>query len=85
MTKTDKVAYEKILNIGEYSVDERKFQQKIEPIAGIYWLVITLVYFIWNFTTMAWHQSWIIWPIAGVLWAIISLILKALEDRNGRY
>lgn len=77
-------AYEKVLNIGEYSVDERRFQQKIEPIAGIYWLVITLLYFIWSFVTMYWDYTWIIWPIAGVLWAIVVMILKFIDDRDDR-
>lgn len=78
-------AYEKILNIGEYSVDERQFQQKVEPIAGIYWLVITLIYLTWSFITGNWHISWIIWPIAGVLWAIIVMILKMMDDRDNIY
>ncbi len=75
-------AYEQVLNIGEYSVEERRFQQKIEPIAGIYWLGAVLVYFIWSFTTMNWHYTWMIWPISGILWALISLFLKTWSNRE---
>lgn len=75
-------AYEKVLNIGEYSFEERRFQQKIEPIAGIYWMTITLIYFIWSFTTMNWNITWIVWPTAGVLWGLVALSLKMAINRK---
>lgn len=75
-------AYEKILNLGEYSYEERQFQKRIEPIASIYWLVMTLIYFVWSFAFMSWYISWIIWPIAGVLWGIVVMFLKMRYDRN---
>lgn len=75
-------AYQKVLNIGEYSVEEKQFQKRIEPIAGIYWLIVTLIYFVWSFVMMAWHVSWIIWPIAGVLWSIVSLLIKYFFDER---
>lgn len=73
-------AFEKVLSIGEYSVAERTFQRKIEPIEAIYWIAVTAIYFLWSFTTMAWGITWIVWPIAGVIWALTSLILKYIID-----
>src|SRR5699024_8547986 len=55
-------AYEKVLSIGEYSVAEKTFQKKIEPIEAIYWISATVIYFLWSFTTMAWGITWIVWP-----------------------
>lgn len=78
-------AFEKILNIGEYSAKEQRFRQKIEPIAGIYWTTMTLIYLAWSFITMGWDFTWIVWPIAGVLWALISLFLKLSIDREDHY
>lgn len=78
-------AYEKVLSIGEYSVEERQFQQKVEPIAGIYWTIITFIYLGWSFLTMAWHISWIIWPIAGAAWGVIAMVLKMKSDREKTY
>lgn len=75
-------AYEKALSIGEYSVAERRYQEKIEPIATIYWIVITVVYLAWSFLTGAWHISWIIWPLAGLLWGIISVLVKMIFDKD---
>ncbi len=78
----NETAYEKVLNLGEYSVEEQQLQQKMEPIAGIYWSVMTLIYLAWSFLTMAWHYTWIIWPIAGALWGVITLIYKVISDRE---
>lgn len=75
-------AYEKALSIGEYSVAERRYQEKIEPIATIYWIVITVVYLAWSFLTGAWHISWTIWPLAGLLWGIISVLVKMIFDKD---
>ena len=69
-------AYEKVLNIGEYSEQERELQKKMEPIAGVYWISMTLIYLTWSFLTMDWHMTWIVWPIAGLLWAIIAILLE---------
>lgn len=76
-----KLAYKKILNIGEYSLDERQVQQKLEPISGIYWLSVTLIYLLWSFITGAWYISWIIWPISGVAWGLIGMILKLINKK----
>lgn len=79
-------AFQKILNIGEYSAKEQSIQKVMEPVGGIYWLIITLIYLIWSFTTMNWYISWIIWPIAGILWSIIISIIKIYYPKdNGRY
>lgn len=75
-------AYEKVLNLGDYSVEELQFQKKLEPMAGIFWIVITIVYLTWSFLMMAWHISWIIWPIAGMLWGAITMILKMMSDQD---
>lgn len=72
--------FEKVLSIGEYSVAEKTFQKKIEPIEAIYWISATVIYFLWSFTTMAWGITWIVWPIAGIVWALISVILKYRID-----
>lgn len=78
-------AYEKVLGIGEYSPEERAFQQKMEPIGGIYWMVVTIVYLIWSFLSMDWHFTWIIWPIAGAVWGLVVLILKGTRSSIHSY
>lgn len=74
-------AFEKVLNIGEYSDNERKFQEQIEPMSSIYWMIVTIAYLLWSFLTGMWYISWIIWPIAGMLWGLISTIVKMKNDK----
>lgn len=75
-------AYEKVLNLGEYSVEELRFQKKIEPVEGLYWMLVTVVYLGWSFVTMAWGYTWIVWPIAGVLWGLIVMLIKLFSSRD---
>lgn len=78
----NETAYEKVLNLGEYSIEERQFQKKIEPLAGIYWMLVTAVYLGWSFFSLNWHFTWIIWPIAGAVWALIAMVAKLFMDRE---
>lgn len=75
-------AFEKALNIGEYSEEERRLQKKMEPIAGIYWISMTLIYLTWSFLTMNWHITWMVWPAAGFIWAIVSIVLENSVKRD---
>lgn len=73
-------AYERILNVGEYTKENLEYERRIEPFAGIYWLLMVLIYLTWSFITMDWHITWIMWPIAGVLWAIIALLIRVFSN-----
>ena len=75
-------AYQKVLNLGEYSIEELQFQKKMEPAAGIYWMVVTAGYLGWSFITMDWGYTWIVWPIAGITWGIISMVLKVMSKQD---
>jgi hypothetical protein len=75
-------AFERVLSIGEYSVEERQLQKRLEPISSIYWITTTLIFLIWSFLTMDWHITWVIWPIAGFMWAIISILFGMFNERD---
>lgn len=78
----NETAYEKVLNLGEYSLEERQLKQQLEPISGVYWMTITVIYLAWSFLSADWHYTWIIWPIAAALWALITLIVKMMTTRK---
>lgn len=69
-------AYNRLLQEGEYSHENREEEKKYARIGGIYWPIITAAYLGWSFITNDWHISWIIWPIAGVLYGAITAIVK---------
>lgn len=72
-------SYEKLLEEGEYSADQKEKGKRIEGFAGIYWCVITAIYLAYSFYTKDWQMSWIIWPVAGVLFGAIAGIIRVIH------
>lgn len=69
-------AYEKLLNIGEYAVENRRANEILSPISGVYWMLVVVIYLAWSFISWDWHITWIIWPITGVIWGLINEVAK---------
>lgn len=63
---------------GDFTVSNKEGNKVIDVIAGIYWPVVTVIYFGWSFTSMEWQISWIIWPIAGILFGAVAVICKTV-------
>lgn len=72
--------YDKLLQIGEYTTENKSFNRRIAPVAGIYWCVILAIYLWWSFRSRNWQYTWIVWPIAGVSWGAISGIIKLVTN-----
>lgn len=77
-------AYKKLLQQGDYNRAGKKASNILEPIAGVYWVLVTAIYLIGSFTSNSWHLSWIIWPVAGLIFGAISIIVTALTATNNR-
>lgn len=71
-------SYQKLLQQGEYSVNEKRANRRLEPVSTIYWCVVTAIYLFWSFYTFNWHRTWIIWPVAGVLYAVVEAIARSV-------
>ncbi len=72
---TRQAAYKCILQEGEYSVNQRFENKRIEKLGAFYWPLVVAIYLGWSFITMDWGRTWIVWPIAGVGFAaFIGLI-----------
>lgn len=69
-------AYDKLLNEGDYSKRKKAEVNYMQPIAGIYWMLVLGGYLAWSFLSNAWAISWVVWPIAGVLFGVISSIVS---------
>ena len=65
---------DKLLEEGDYS----RLNKKAGVWDGIYWAIITAIYFGWSFTTMRWEMTWIVWPIAGVVFAAYREVMKMI-------
>lgn len=71
-------SFDKLLQQGDYTSEQKRLNRKISFFPGIYWCIITAIYLAFSFTTEDWGKSWIIWPVAGVLFAAIQGILQAV-------
>lgn len=74
--------YSCLLQEEDYSPAKKAHERRMQPIAGIYWLIITASYLGYSFWTMEWHRSWIIWPIAGMVYGVIYLVMEVVWNRR---
>ena len=75
-------SYQKLLQVGDYSVDNKRGNKKVDAFASIYWSVTTALYLGYSFYTMNWETSWIIWPVAGVLFGAVVGIIKLCTNEK---
>lgn len=75
---------QKLLQEGEYTLEEKKSSQRIGALPAIYWGTITAIYLGVSFYTMDWDRSWIVWPCAGVLFVAVLGIAKSITSRRDR-
>lgn len=68
-------ATEKLLQQDDYTIEKKALEKKLDPIATIYWCVVTAVYLGWSFLTFEWHRTWIIWPVAAVFFGVFEGIV----------
>ena len=68
--------FERLLEEGEYTREEKKKQPLVSKISQVYWMLALAGYLVYSFITNGWDRSWIVWPVAAVLFpAVTALIL----------
>jgi len=71
-------AYQKLLQIEEYALENKRQKGWIED---IYWLAVVAIYLSLSFATSAWGVTWIIWPVAAVLSAPVHRFLAGKKKK----
>lgn len=67
-------AFHRLLEEEDFTREKKRLTKQTEPLAAIYWCIITAVYLAISFYTMRWDRSWIIWPVAAVFYgAVLSI------------
>lgn len=61
-------------------VDEES--EVVDRIAGIYWPIVTAIFFGYSFITADWGRSWFIWPIAAMIFAALSGVVNFRSQKN---
>lgn len=72
---------QKLLQQEDYSIENKLTEKEMEPIATIYWCVVTAIYLGWSFYTMEWNRTWIIWPSAAVLYGAFYGIAHYMDKK----
>lgn len=71
-------SYDMLLQENDYSVSKKRFNNKLSPIASIYWSLALAGYLAWSFLTNNWQFTWVVWPIAGVLFGVVTAIANVV-------
>lgn len=72
-------SYDRLLQEGDYTREQKKASRKIGLIGEIYWGIMVAIYLGVSFVTMRWDLTWIIWPVAGVLFGAVTSIVKLIS------
>ena len=74
--------FERLLEEGEYTREEKKKQPLISKISQLYWTLVLAGFLAYSFITGGWDRSWIVWPVAAVLFpAVTALILLFVKKK----
>ena len=68
-----------MLKYKEIKKDKNKLRHQIERIVA---LVVSIIYLIVSFKTMAWHLTWVIWIIYGLFVEVLKLIFMLRSNEN---
>lgn len=70
-------SFDKLLQCGEYTVENKSVNKKVAFFPGVYWMLVTAIYLGYSFYSgNKWGRSWIIWPVAGVLFAALNAVIR---------
>ena len=70
-----------LLEEGSFTRAQKAENRKVDPIAGVYWGLVTAGYLAYSFITGRWDRSWIVWPVAGVLYGALVTVLHAIRSK----
>ena len=74
--------YNKLLEEGDYTRDEKSKSPVMAGFNAIYWLSVTALFMVFQFLIPGkWTDAWKIWPIAGVLFAALRIILGSIRRK----
>lgn len=74
--------YQKLLQEGDYTPDEKQFQRRTKYFSTAYWCFITAIFLLISLYHDNWNVSWIIWPVAALFFAALKGILHMILKNN---
>ncbi len=74
-------SYEKLLQEGEYSKENKEKPSIAAAVYTAYWIIATAIYLGYSLSSNNWGQSWVIWVIAGIVFPAIVAITNAFDRK----
>lgn len=74
--------FERLLEEGEYTREEKKKQPLISKISQVYWALALAGYLAYSFITNDWNRSWIVWPVAAVLFPAVTALVMLFAKKK---
>lgn len=75
-------SYEKLLQEGDYSREEKSRLPITGAVSTAWWLTATAVYLAWSFASDNWTLTWIVWVVAGVLFPAVLSLVRAFTRKK---
>lgn len=75
-------SFTKLLQLDDYTVENKEFNRKIAFFPGVYWCIVTAIFLACGFISEDWGTCGLIWPVAGVLFAAIIGIMKSVMSNK---
>lgn len=76
------LSYEKLLQEGEYSKENKETPSIASTVYIVYWIITTAIYLGYSLTSGNWMQSWVIWVVAVVMFPAIVAITHAFDKKT---
>jgi len=71
-------SFQKMLQEGDYTEENKMLERKTSFFPGIYWTLTTALFLYISFRYDSWETSWIVWPVAALIFVAIYGIIKAV-------
>ena len=75
-------SYEKLLQEGEYSIENKGKKSFSSAVYTAYWIIATAIYLECSFSLNNWSRSWVIWVVAGVTFPAVVAITNEFEKKS---
>ena len=75
-------SYEKLLQEGEYSIENKEKPSIATAVYTAYWIIAAAIYLGYSLSSNNCGQSWIIWVVAGVMFPAIIAITNAFDRKS---
>lgn len=69
-------SFDKLLQEGDYTVEEKALHKKTSFFPGVYWCLVTALFLGVSLYTDNWRYTAFIWPVAALLFVAIQYIVK---------